>query len=183
MAILALMNTVMLPRVPMVNAGKVWLQYFADVFANGRIMLPMKTNTRPPRIDHLGLTFVTNDEATVEIAPPNTPVGRKCTAVTTVLQPYCSWYSGTSWKKTATLIRERSKSGSAQPYSAFFTRGRRTRSPPQKGKQTNRGKNTEIRIEPSVRWTANTRKSGCDQSNKDMILAEPPYLSVGSIQQ
>lgn len=42
------------------NVGKAWLQHFADVSANGRTMLTMKTNARPPRIDYLGLSIVTN---------------------------------------------------------------------------------------------------------------------------
>jgi len=87
------------------NAGKVWLQYFADVSANGRNMLAMKTNTKPRGIDRLGLSIVTNVDETVAIAPLNTPVGRKCTAVMTVIQPYRSWYEGMNWKNTLKIGR------------------------------------------------------------------------------
>lgn len=83
-AIFAFAYAVMLPRVPMINAGNVWLQYLADVSANGRIMLAMKTHIRPRRIDHWGLTIVAKDEEIVAMASLNIPVGRKCTAVMTL---------------------------------------------------------------------------------------------------
>lgn len=67
-------------------------------------MLAMKTNTRPPRIDHLGSSIVTNVEETVAIAPLNTAAGRMRTAATTVLKPYRSWYKGMmSWKNTTKI--------------------------------------------------------------------------------
>jgi hypothetical protein len=98
----------MFPIVPIVNAGKRWLQYLLCigvskncytrnsrcqhgtylvlVSANGKIMLAMKTSVKPARIVHFGSTYLMKLEENTATIAEKTPVGRKWTAVTTVPQ-------------------------------------------------------------------------------------------------
>jgi hypothetical protein len=95
---LALVYAFMLPKVPTMNAGKVWLQCFAVVFANGRVVLPMKTNTR---IDSLGVDHGHERRDRLDRATEYTS-GKEVHGGHDGAPTVRAWYRGTSWKKTET---------------------------------------------------------------------------------
>ena len=66
------------------------------VFAKGKMAVEIISRIKPPRMDHLGFTIVTNLDAKTDTIAEMMPVGRNRTAVKIVLHPYSCWKTGIS---------------------------------------------------------------------------------------